>query len=43
MVIEALRVVEVVKGRKVMDRKLTLTIDKLEIKLPAAYVKKGIK
>lgn len=43
VVVEALRVVEVVKGRKVIDKELTLTIDKLEIKLPAAYVKKGIK
>jgi len=43
VVVEALRVVEVVKGRKVVDTKLTLKMDGVEIKLPAAHVKKGFK
>jgi len=43
VVVEALRVVEVVKGRKVVDTRLTLKMDGVEIKLPAAHVKKGFK
>jgi len=43
VVVEALRVVEVVKGRKVVDTKITLKMDGVEIKLPAAHVKKGFK